>query len=62
MGTIIFMALLLIAILSWGYLFFSGKIWNDNFDERNSRCRYQNMDNDEYEYGHNVKHYSNDED
>ena len=56
------MALLLIAILSWGYLFFSGKIWNDNFDERNSRCRYQNMDNDEYEYGHNVKYYSNDED
>ena len=48
------MALLLIAILSWGYLFFSGKIWNDNFDERNSRCRYQNMPNDEFDYGHNV--------
>lgn len=46
--------LLVISVASWGVLLYSDWRWNKSMDERRSRDRYNNMPNDEFDYGHNV--------
>lgn len=51
---------MVISIASWGILLYSDWKWNKAMDERRSRDRYKNMLNDEFDYGHNVNHNSED--
>lgn len=51
---------MVISIASWGILLYSDWKWNKAMDERRSRDRYNNMLNDEFDYGHNVNHNSED--
>lgn len=60
MTNVILAVLMVISIASWGILLYSDWKWNKAMDERRSRDRYNNMLNDEFDYGHNVNHNSED--
>ncbi len=60
MDLVVAVVLAVLYAIIWGVILWSDHKWRTQKDERQARWRYE--ENDEYDYGHNVKYYSKDED